>query len=267
MDCDRIRREHIADEYRAGRLSPEDAEAYEVHYFACDRCFEDLQLRDRIARHLAAEGSVLFAPEIAAQEAERAREAGERRTVIRRRVPARGLRPWFAPLRPAWVGAAAAVAAVAVVLLLVGTHDRAARWQGLLTPTAYPYSASELRGGPGLPEFDAGMTHYDQGRYHEAAELLQRSIAAGAGDADVRFYLGVSLLMTKDFRGAARALEQAVRLVPSSDPYRWYAAQAHLGCGRVEEAELELRQLASGNGRFSGAARNLLQSISEARPR
>ena len=43
MDCDSVAREEIVESYVVGRLSEEDREAFEEHYFECERCFDELR--------------------------------------------------------------------------------------------------------------------------------------------------------------------------------------------------------------------------------
>jgi hypothetical protein len=44
MSCPHEDRERLAADYLARRLSAEQAEAFEEHYFACDPCFEQVEL-------------------------------------------------------------------------------------------------------------------------------------------------------------------------------------------------------------------------------
>ena len=61
MDCDRVAREDILENYLGDRLSPDDREAFEQHYFECARCFDDLRLLESIHTALrpAAQASAL----------------------------------------------------------------------------------------------------------------------------------------------------------------------------------------------------------------
>src|SRR5262249_12512094 len=43
MDCARVAREEILARYLLGRLSDEERDAFEEHYFECTHCFEELQ--------------------------------------------------------------------------------------------------------------------------------------------------------------------------------------------------------------------------------
>lgn len=40
LSCDEVEREELDLQYLRGQLSPERAEAFEAHYFGCDRCFQ-----------------------------------------------------------------------------------------------------------------------------------------------------------------------------------------------------------------------------------
>lgn len=43
LTCDDVEARHLEAGYLARRLSPDDAAAYEAHYFACERCWASLQ--------------------------------------------------------------------------------------------------------------------------------------------------------------------------------------------------------------------------------
>lgn len=262
MDCESIRREGIADEYRAQRLAPQVAEEYERHFFACDRCFEDLRVRDEVAAVLRTEGRVLFALEIAASAPARARRHSDLLSLIglRRGWPAHPQRAWL-------VGLAVAAVLFAIGVFTLRTSSHTARLAALCTPVAYPYVPSELRGGAGSAEFRLGMEHYAEGRYGEARRLLERSARAVPQDPEILFYLGVSLLMSGYNKEASRALESAARLAPSSALYRWYLAQALLRGRRVDAATSQLKGLVSTGGDYATEAGDLLRRIDETRRR
>jgi predicted Zn-dependent protease len=262
MDCDRIRKRHIADEYRAGRLSPEETEAYERHYFTCDACFSDLRFHDRVASELKFAGAELFAPEIAAEMRPATQGPALETAPLWRRA-----KGWLAP-RPVWTGGLAAAAAIAVIaLLMIDSAQRAAHLRELWTPRPHPYIASDLRGPIALPEFQEAMQHYGAGRFEAAAERLRRAARETPLEVDVRFYLGVSLLLTGKPKEARRSLAVAAELQPSSTLFAWYLAQAHLACSRATEAEALLRRIAATQSEHAAAADSLLEKIAEARRR
>jgi len=257
MDCETIRKRHLAGEYRAGRLTAEEAEDYERHFFACDRCFAELRFEDHVADRISEEGSSLFAAEAGREKSHREREPSGWRGLL---DPAR-----LRSARAAF-GLRAGVVAVTVVLAVLAVDHLSgpsSSVRDLWPPTAHPYLASELRGGAGSAEFRRGMEAYVAGRYEEAADWLRRSAEAAPRNGEVPFYLGVSLLMLEDAEGAAAALRTAVEHVPSSALYRWYLAQAELKRGRVEAAEVELNRIVESGREYTDEAQRMLQRISE----
>ena len=52
MDCARVAREEILEGYLVGRLTDEDREAFEEHYFECTRCFDELKTLQAIREEL-----------------------------------------------------------------------------------------------------------------------------------------------------------------------------------------------------------------------
>jgi Putative zinc-finger len=57
MDCGRVAREEILESYLTGRLSEEDREPFEEHYFECAGCFNDLRALQAIQRELRLGGA------------------------------------------------------------------------------------------------------------------------------------------------------------------------------------------------------------------
>ena len=256
MDCKTIRKRRMAEEYRSGRLSPEEAEAYERHYLSCDACFADLDFDRRATVRLRENGGEFFAAEIEAESRGRLREYA-----MGRKGPDPSGRRWIAR-RPVWAGGLAAAGALLVLGLLVNENaQRAQELKGLWTPRPHPYIPSELRGDAGWPEFQRGIEAYQAGRYSEAVEPLQRAARLAPQEGVVQFYLGVSLLMSNQPRDARRALEEAAQRMPSSRIVRWYLAQAELQTGRVRDAERLARDLAATPGAYMSEADSLLRRI------
>ena len=52
LDCHAVAREQIAERYVTGELSDPDREAFEEHYFHCERCFDELKTVQLIADEL-----------------------------------------------------------------------------------------------------------------------------------------------------------------------------------------------------------------------
>ena len=126
ITCTRVEEEDLDARYLAGTLSEEEAEAFEAHYFGCDRCWSTVQLGlDVRAANRPQEGKA-EPPALAV-----ARGAGDRAPIARRRwwplaiaasvaVLAVGVRQWSdrptaAPVGDALRGPADSIHAVASV--------------------------------------------------------------------------------------------------------------------------------------------------------
>jgi tetratricopeptide (TPR) repeat protein len=251
LSCEQVRERHLADEYRAGRLAPDEADAYERHFFNCERCFRDLEFHDRVARDLEARGTALLV---------RTRNAADARRSVRELAERLRPRRWI--LTPA---IAAVAVAVGLLFMLRQPADDARRVRELWVPAPHPYVPSELRGGPGFADFTRGMEDYVAGRYRDAAGWLRRSLEAEPASGETAFYLGVSLLLAGEAGKAERALDLAVRLAPASREARWYLAQAAIEAGHLAGAERELIRLAAEEGPYQREARDLLAQVAEAR--
>jgi hypothetical protein len=262
IECEEIRRRQWHEEYRAGRLSDEDAAAFEAHYFGCDRCFEELRFCDRVAVCLREDGATLFAREI-----EKARGTGGGHPVGNSLFGR--LRAFFAPFsrgfalpRPVLVPAAIAL----LVLVAAGSWQvrdaaRTSRLRGLSAPTPYPFIAADLRGPAGSEAFTEGMKLYGEGQYAQSAGCLARMLAVKPADPDGQFYCGVAHLLAGHPADAARSLREAVRLTPASMPYRWYLAQAELRLGRADSARAQLGRIVQARGEYAPQARGLLTEM------
>lgn len=98
LTCADVEARDLDAEYLAERLSPEDALAYEAHYFSCERCWAALRLATEARAAFAAESGRSARPAATAPNATLAPRADPERS--RRRIP--------------WGLAAAAVLVVAV---------------------------------------------------------------------------------------------------------------------------------------------------------
>lgn len=299
LDCARIRELGIADEYRAGRLSRDEAEAYEEHYFGCPGCFEDLQFGDHLTAYLRDEGKDVLPPE-PVEQIEEARESAPRLQQHREQrlpsrpprrpetllpshphqgpeshqlpPPRRGLDSHLPspPLRwwqrsapgPAWAwGLALVVSTVLVVAIVASRAEREERLRGLIDPLPHPYLTVDLRGGPGGAGFEAAMRLYGSGSYVEAAAELEKVLAVEPDDPEVAFYLGVSRLLSRQPVPARDALRRATQGDPESTLYRWYLAQALAACGDLHGALTELDRLIRERSPQTDQAQGLREQI------
>lgn len=299
MDCEIIRRRGIADEYRSGRLSTEETDAYEQHYYACDGCFEDLRFRDRVAVYLREEGERLFGvePAVSAGTAtqspdlvvwpETETDSGSDRREDTARSGGAGVAGSSSDSRPSrrahgvrrpervsfwdrllpgpiWTWGLGLVAASVLCGIVIGNYQgQRNQLRRLSFVAAYPYVASELRSDEGPSDFGRAMEVYGQRRYAEAGPLLESAARTETGDPDVQFYLGVVQLLTNRPRPAVVSLRKAVDLAPASGVYRWYLVQALLLMGDRAAVLRELNILAAGVDETARRARLLRSRILE----
>jgi len=260
MTCDDVRARDLAEEYVLGRLSPADEEAYERHYFECDRCFGELEALRATASVLSPSG------------------------------PAR--RPRQAMYR--WLGVAAVLAlTTATVLVLIrGRTDRqqpsaapgqnqsaAATPPGSGAPPAEllaqlarfeapPYAAPRLRSATPSADFDNGMERYAQRDYAAAIPLLRAAVDRAQDPDNARYYLAISLLQ------AGRAADALAELEPlARDPQnalaedaRFYSAYGHLQQGDADKAIAALDRTIELRGDRDAEARALRAKVSALRP-
>ena len=129
ITCTRVEEEDLDARYLAGALSEEEAEAFEEHYFGCDRCWSAVQLGlDVRAANRAGAEPTADVPALPV-----ARGAGDRPSLTRR--------PWW-PL-----ALAASVAVLAVGLWQSGDRSTVApTGDGLRGPADSIHAVASVRG-------------------------------------------------------------------------------------------------------------------------
>ena len=230
--------EGVVEDYLAGRLPRQDAEAFEAHLLTCERCQREVRFGATVRDELAAR------PESARR---------------------RGL-PWLIGLTSAAVLTAAALAAV--LLLDGGPAPEVVALGEVRQPPIYLGVA--VRDGEGAADslFDAGMERYQAGDYAAAAAALREAVEADPAALPARFFLGASLLMSGDAAAAAREYRAVV--AAGESPYRaearFYLAKALLQGGEVEAAREQLRAVAADLDDVGEAARDLLAALDRLTP-
>ena len=241
MNCQQIESQGVIEQYVANRLSNAERKEFELHYFACDRCFEAL---------------------------EACRAAG---TALKRmpRVAPRS-RQWI------WPAAIAAAAAVAFIALRFTLPPVPAKIEApapvdlaMLVHVEPPsYAPPSFRGNTdsATQQFHAAMEPYRQGNYSSTIEALQ-NLLRGANDAkrpfvDAEFFLGACYLLTDRPDDALAAL---AKVIPQDSPYqeeaRFLTAEAWLRKRDTAHARAELETVVQGNGELKASAEKLLHQL------
>ena len=201
----------LAELYVAGRLPDAERVAFENHFVACAACQREIRLADAVR-------TAIRAPHSATHRAPRHRRGHFRR----------------------WIGAGLALAAglAAIAVLRTSISPTVAVLGGVLESPVY--LGFSVRGAPGRADsiFDRAMTAYAARHYAEAAAGLRTALAAGQDSVLTEFFLGASLLLSDDARGAAATLGRVVAKgdTPYRDEAQLYQAKALLRLGRGRDA-------------------------------
>lgn len=251
MNCEEVDHRGLVELYVADRLAEPDREAFEAHYFDCDRCFEAVETAARIRGGFAQEPGV----------------ARPRGRTDRGREPARWGGRRLAPVAIG-LAAAAVVAALFVVVLDDGAVGDSLAPLGAVTESDLPpYVNTRLRAdsfGDGRTDFESGMDAYGRHEWGRAAERLGAAVEADPTRALWRFYLGAALLADGRAGDAVPHLQAATTDERFGEEATWLLAKARLQRGEVEPAREALERLVGSAGERAGDARALLERIDQA---
>ncbi|HEY7686754.1 MAG TPA: zf-HC2 domain-containing protein [Gemmatimonadales bacterium] len=218
--------------YVAGTLELENVTQFEAHLLGCAEC----QAAVREGAAVAAALRRISAPVVGAG------------TLGRRRLW------WAVPLTVAAAGALWFITNREGPLAKLGRVAEAPAFAGVPV-RGDSDSASRLA--------DSGMIAYGAGQYGDAARLLS-AVPEEARTAGLRFYLGVSLLLTDAARDAVRQLADVSADSPYAAEAHFYRAKAWLRLGQADSALAELDAVEAGTSIGAHAAA-LADSVKEAR--
>jgi tetratricopeptide (TPR) repeat protein len=254
MTCDEVDERGLAEEYLGGRLTDEERDAFERHFFDCDRCFREVEALRAIR------GALLSAP------------------VTDNRAPAMHLRTWLP------MAAAVLLAATAATWWVAGRGaqqrpapaDRPARIESAspapggtrsagtreaaiqqLAKFEPPRLSTRLRNGP-AGAFQQALEQYRSGNYVRAVPLFESALRDDPSSDQIRFYLGASALMAEQADTGVAALSPvaADRNSPYAEEAQYLLAKAHLQRNDLDAAAAALdRTVAFGGDRLEDARR------------
>ena len=264
MNCSTVARDEILEGYLLGRLSEEDREAFEEHYFECARCFDDLQSLEAIRAELR--------PAAAASE-----------------PSTRGRMTWLVPA----VGVAAVLVLASAVVLWRGPEAPVAppeagtnRSAGIPAPETPPAPQPPTTPRPSLEQlarvepapyepltfrsvsadaasFRRGMERYRAADYRGALVDLRAAQELDPDAPHVHFFLGVSHLLLGEDPAAIDQLRRTIALgdSPYLEEAHLYLAKAFLRQKDLDAAEQQLRELIALGGPGIEEARRLAAQI------
>jgi tetratricopeptide (TPR) repeat protein len=257
MDCEQVRREELAEKYVTGHLSEAEQEAFELHYFECASCFEELRALRALQAELDRGGLAV--------EVEPVRRAAWRR--------------W------AWAWGVAAIVLLAGVGLLMRRSPM--RPQVTTTQPASPspkapaetkptlaelarveppeYSPAVLRGpsDQAAVRFRQAMKLYEKKQYTAAIPRLRKAVQLNPQAADAGFFLGACELLTGQTSEAIKDLQRTIALgdSPYLEDAHFYQAKAYLRQGDVAAAQDALHKTIQLHADREREARELLQQL------
>jgi len=256
MDCALITRQNFAERYLLEKLSPEQREAYESHYFECDSCFLELQQLLAIREELEAQPSKapVFRPEH------------------------RAFGAWWR-----WPALAAAAAVLVAAVILVPRYEsvapapsavsgaaRAGALAALARVEPPHYEVRVLRGmdDAASAAFHAGMQDYLAGNYASAETHLREAAAADPSRPDIAFYLGATELLTGRPDTAQVEFERLIAMGETafSEEAHFYLGKALLQQDRMNEARQEFQRAAAMDGALQAEARAVLEALEKIEP-
>jgi len=242
--CKKVDDEEIIERYLTGRLSLEEAEAFEQHLLECQRCFSELQWRHAAAIELESQ-------------------------TVRPAVSSRPLRRY---------GWRFATAAAAGMLLLAALFSYVFLFRGVkpdseavidqLASLGQPplYLPSTIRGAksqPALELFAKGMREYANQKYQDAVPLLESAARLDPDHLPTAFYLGISYLILDQPDAGIPWLVKVVRADPN--PYaeegHWFLSKAYFKKGNLDEARRELEAVVKLEGSYAPPAQNALERM------
>ena len=112
---------------------------------------------------------------------------------------------------------------------------------GQLNEAAAAYS-EVVRMRPNLAEayVNFGLVRYEQKRFENAVELLEKALAIKPSLGAARLFLGISYYSLNRLEPALKALEEAVQLAPNDPRARMWLGVASMAAGKITEAAKHL---------------------------
>jgi hypothetical protein len=266
LDCERVTREEIAEDYLAGRLAEPAREEFEHHFFECTACAEALERVRALQLELAEKPALAVAPRPGPRPARRLAWALAAAAAVL--VGAVGVAAWLGMSRSADDGVPAPRVPALPDAPVPGTPP-APGWAAFTSIAPAAYTEPALRGAtdPGERDFREAMRFYRRGDYPAAIPRLRAGVAAEPARADRAFFLGVSLLLVGQDPEGVEQLRKVVALgdTPFLEEARIYIARGLLRAGDVPAARAELEAVVAMQGDREPEARGLLKQIRELR--
>ncbi len=260
MTCEQFDSTGTYERYLAGTLSEPERDAFEEHYFACDRCFEALTILKATREGLRASGAP--AP-------------------VTAHPPAPLAMPAPKPRRALWTGIGIAAALLAGAVALTNFHSappvpKTARVPASGAPSAAfelearmdppAWVPQVLRGAElaSFQRFQQAMAPYAAHDYAAVSTGLRSVLEADPSSLDARYFLGICELLTGNLEPGIAELRSVIA-TGSASPYleeaHFYLGKALLRQGKLSEARKQFEWVAGQAGDLRDNAAAILNRL------
>jgi tetratricopeptide (TPR) repeat protein len=281
MNCNWTARDEVFEQYVRDALAPDERDAFEEHFFACEACFDKLRTCQALQLELGAISAEAPAPQTVRKSAWRWVWVPAAASL----VVAAGLAMW--PRNPdpgpavAEPEAAVATAAPQPAAAPAAPVQEPSAQAG--TPVSQParqpvvalsvlarveppvYIPLTLRGprDEAAEKFDAAMRRYADGDFAGALPGLASAARLNPKAANAVFFLAVCQLLTDRPEDAVEGFQRTIALgeSPYLEEAHFYLAKTRLRQGDVAAARQELERTIRRRGRLETEARTLLAQL------
>jgi tetratricopeptide (TPR) repeat protein len=256
MTCTEVERGGVAEGYLLGRLSDEDREAYERHYFECSRCYAELEalgaLREALVRPPRRAAFSISARWLAVAATLTLTVAAA--LVWQARQPRDRTQP--------------AVDATGPVLSAPSPSPNLEEIARLAVVAPPPYSPSRFRDAGERTAFTQGMRRYVEHDFNGAIPPLERAVRESPSAEDARFYLGAAYLLAGRSHNALSTLEPSAADTrsPYAEEAQFLIAKANIQSGNLPGAVAALDKTVAMHGDREQEARTLRAHVAALAP-
>ena len=283
MNCNWAARDEVFEQYVRDALAPDERDAFEEHFFACEACFDKLRTCQALQLELGAISAEAPAPRTVRKSAWRwvwvpaaASLAVAAGLAMWPRNPDPGpavAEPEAAVATAAPQPAAAPAAPVQEPPAQAGTSVAQPARQPVVALSVLArveppvYIPLTLRGphDEAVEKFDAAMRRYAEGDFAGALPGLASAAGLNPKAANAVFFLAVCQLLTDRPEDAVEGFQRTIALgeSPYLEEAHFYLAKTRLRQGDVAAARLELERTIRRRGRLEADARTLLAQLGQ----
>ncbi len=274
MKCLDPKMKKLVSLYQFDMLEEEEKRSVEDHLLECDACFEEVY-RLTAAVEMIQEQPENFLDALKPKETSRMRITNSLKKYIRK------LSGWknclLVPMAEWWRKPAIKIvvpAAVLALLLVSFVAPINMKFSKLAIIENGSYLAAKVRGladefSSTQNLYDEGMKCYQEKNYRQAIQKLSICVKRKKEDAHVQFYLGVSYLLTDEYKKGIKYLESATELSQKQnkevllEQCHWHLGNAYLKINEVEKAVKEFRNVIVIGGDYKDEALIKIVKIEE----